>query len=182
MGLPVCCFTNSFFDFSWWCYFNILFLVALHLLCCFLNPISTFIVLHIFLPYFRPEFSSFFLIWYHILFRWFSIQFLTELWLATLEHRVWLILLYSVLVSLYIGSFCFNPLLKLFSSFFIPFLFDLIQIIQPYLPTFLSQNSCLPSFSETNISAMCIFIWRNSSLQNRSPLLLFLLLLSLTIG
>ena len=66
-GLPVRHFTNSFFDFSW-CYINILLLVAVHLFCYILNPICTFIVFYIFLPYSRPEFSSFFLIWYYIVF------------------------------------------------------------------------------------------------------------------
>ena len=58
-GLLVRHCTNSFFDFCW-CYINILLLVAVHLFCYFLNPVSTFIVFYIFSPYFRPEFSIFF--------------------------------------------------------------------------------------------------------------------------
>ena len=86
-GLRVRHFANSFFEFCW-TYFNILCLVALHLFCCFLNPICTFIMFHIFLPYSTPEFSSFFLIRYYIFFMWIFIQFLIELWLVRLEQSV----------------------------------------------------------------------------------------------
>ena len=97
--LPVWYFTNSFFNF--YCsYITILLLVAVHLFCYFLNPICIFSVFYIFLPYSRPEFSSFLLTRYYILFMWLSIQFLIELRLVRLEQPVLPILFYSVLTSL----------------------------------------------------------------------------------
>ena len=172
-GLPVHHFTNSFFDFCW-SYFSITLLVALHLFCCLLNPTCTFILFYIFLLYSRPEFSSFFLVWYDILFIWLSIQFPTGLWMVRLEQSVLPILLNAVLISFYSGSFCFNPLLKLFSNFFIPFLFYLIQIIQACILTFLSQHFFFSCFNETNIFAKCNYFWLNTFLQNGSSFLFFI--------
>ena len=60
-----------------------------------------------------------------------------ELWLFRLEHFLLPILPYSVLISLKSGSYCFNSFLKFFICSFVPFPFDLIQMIQPCLLTFL---------------------------------------------
>ena len=131
-GLPVRHLWILLFDFCW-CYFNILLLVALHLFCFFLNPICFFIVFYIFPLYYTPEFSSFFLIRYYILFVWFSIQFLIELWLVRLKQYVLPIL----------------PMLLFFHRFrvaafalirCIPFPLDSIQMVQPCLLTFLSET------------------------------------------
>ena len=86
-------FTNSFFD-SCLCYFNILLLGTLRLFC------YTFTVFYIFLPYSRPDCSSFFHVWYYILFMWLSIQFFIELWLVRLEQLALPMLFYSVLISI----------------------------------------------------------------------------------
>ena len=97
-GLLVSHFMIPFFAFYWY-YFNIPLLFALHLLCYFLNPICTFIVFYIVLPYSRPEFSRFFfLICCYILFIWLSTQFLIELLLDRLKQTVLPILLYAVYI------------------------------------------------------------------------------------
>ena len=81
-------FSLGLFQYSAVCY-----LVSLLILP---ESICTFIVFYIFLPYSRPEFSSFFLIWYYIPFMWLSIQLLTQYRWSSLVF--WLFLL-NILVS-----------------------------------------------------------------------------------
>lgn len=143
-GLPVTQIMNSFFGFCW-CYLNIVLLFALHLFCYFLNSIFTFIVFHIFLPCSRQEILLLFSV-SGITFS--SFDFLSNYW-WNLDWLNWNSLFFFFDIALlcsYIALewqlLSLNTLRKFFSCYLIAFRFDLIQMIQSTLMTFLSQHSC----------------------------------------
>ena len=121
-GLPARHFTNSFFNFCRY-YFNVLLLVSLYLFSCSLNPMCSFIVFYIFLPYSTPESSRFFLIRYYILFMWLSIQFLTELWLIGLEKSVFWYYFTLFLYHFRVAAFALIHCLSSSTVLLHPFLF-----------------------------------------------------------
>ena len=146
---PSCSLLYDFFLWSFWVLFQYPVTCRLASLLLLSELICAFIVLYIFLPIFRPECSSFFLMPYYVLFMWLSSQFLKKLWLVRLKQLVVPILLYSVLSN----SFCFDLLLKFFSCSVIPFYTNFVFWLY----------SSLPFFNETYIFAKYICFWLNSS-------------------